>query len=438
MIHLANALIAGNDRGWAEDLLGRLERKGYRGRALASGVEAVAMARGERPDIVVIGPELQDMDPTEAARAVKESQSSYIPVFLICRELTPELMRRAMEAGVDDAMALPVDDFELLARMRPLVRLGTMHTELRQRSAVAREMGVEVPDFVDARIEDRHPILFVGHDFSDFAALCDGSVDRRTTDNIFEAEDIVSGADFDAAILLVDDQDDLDSRLSFCAKVRNNPRLFNLPVVVVDGIGIDAAEAYRRGATRVVRRPVQPVLFPAVVWGLVQRQRARWALRRALDASLAPATRDPLTGSYNRDFLMRYLDRRTAAAQIQGRHLTVVFFHIPGVEGVREQFGDEAAEHLQLQLAQWIQGLLRVEDVTARYEGSDFCVVLPDTPMEEAQVVMNRIAGVLDYTDFAVREVYQPVKVWVEVGSAQLAPEDDVAAVLARARRNID
>jgi two-component system cell cycle response regulator len=51
---------------------------------------------------------------------------------------------------------------------------------------------------------------------------------------------------------------------------------------------------------------------------------------------------------------------------------------------------------------------------------------------------MHRIAGVLAYTDFAVRDVYQPVKVWVQVGCTDAQDGDTVAALLARARRNID
>ena len=53
-------------------------------------------------------------------------------------------------------------------------------------------------------------------------------------------------------------------------------------------------------------------------------------------------------------------------------------------------------------------------------------MVLPDTPLAEAETVIHRIAGVLTYTDFAVREVYQPVKLWVQVGATDAQPGDEV------------
>jgi len=51
---------------------------------------------------------------------------------------------------------------------------------------------------------------------------------------------------------------------------------------------------------------------------------------------------------------------------------------------------------------------------------------------------MHRIAGVLAYTDFAVRDVYQPVKVWVQVGCIVVGAEDSLDSVLSRARQNLD
>ena len=170
---------------------------------------------------------------------------------------------------------------------------------------------------------------------------------------------------------------------------------------------------------------------------MVRRQRLRWSIRTALGETLQEATKDAATGIYTRAFLDAYLADEVAFATSHGRHLSIMFFRVPDIEGVRQRFGDEQAEHLRLQVAQWITGLLRGEDLTARYEENEFCVVLPDTPKDEAEIVMNRIAGVLAYTDFAVVEVYQPVKVWVRVGSADLQPDDSVDELVRRARQNI-
>ncbi|HTH18394.1 MAG TPA: diguanylate cyclase, partial [Magnetospirillum sp.] len=216
----------------------------------------------------------------------------------------------------------------------------------------------------------------------------------------------------------------------------NNPRLFNLPMVLLGTA--NAGDAYRHGATRVLAEECNPDVLRAVVLTLVRRQQLRWSIRTALSESLVPATRDEMTGAYSRAFFDSYLTSRLNLARAQNRHLAVVFFAAPNIEGVRRQFGDDAALHLTQQVGQWITGLLRAEDLTAAYAPNEFCVVLPDTPLAEAEVVMHRIAGVLAYTDFAVREVYQPVKVWVQVGCTDARNDDTVASLLARGRRNLD
>ena len=171
---------------------------------------------------------------------------------------------------------------------------------------------------------------------------------------------------------------------------------------------------------------------------LIKRQRLRWSIRQALDRTKQGATLDETTGAYTWEFLSQHLGGLIGAAHTWEKHLTLVFFSVPGIVEVREQFGDEAGVHLTRQLAQWITTLVRAEDLTAHYGEHDFCVSLPDTPLHEAGVVMNRIAGILSYTDFAVPEVYQPVTVEVEVGMAELEPHDTAESLIARARENLD
>jgi two-component system cell cycle response regulator len=105
---------------------------------------------------------------------------------------------------------------------------------------------------------------------------------------------------------------------------------------------------------------------------------------------------------------------------------------------MRSHFGDEPARLLMRQLGQWVTGLVRAEDPTARFAEAEYCVVLPDTPLAEAEVVMHRIAGILSTTDFAIPDIYQPIRVWVQVGAAAAKPGDDPEQLYARARASLD
>ncbi len=437
MVHLANILIAAEDPTLAQELLRQIRRHGYEGRTAASLDAALAAVRQERPDMVLVGADVDGADALALAERLKaQPDCAEIPVCLLAAARSPSLKARAFAAGLDDVLSPPLDETKLMARLRPLARLAIMHAELHRRAAVARRLGIEIDERLPpATLDGGFPILVVGPGGPDLAASLSGHQVSLAADP-FEANDLLERNNFDAALVLP--AEDPSTYLDLCAHLRNNPRLFNLPVLVVaEPHRLGEAVAYRHGASGFFVRPVDPAELQSAVNTLVRRQRQRWMIREALGRTLQPGTRDVATGLYNRAFLDTYLADRVPFCAAHARHLSIAFFRVPDIEGVRQHFGEEQAKHLRLQVAQWITGLLRAEDLTAQYEENEFCVLLPDTPKEEAEIVMHRIAGVLAYTDFAVKDVYQPVKVWVRVGAANLQADDGVDTLISRARRDI-
>lgn len=433
MIRLANVLIINANATQVVALKERLARGGYHAGIALDMEQGLILAQADHPDLVLLsGEDALDL----AIRLKKGETTANIPVVLLVERMDSSLCSRCLEHGIDDVLPLGCEDAELFARMRPLVRLATMHAELRQRAAIARNFDVVARHRVEEAGSQLPAILVIGDDPDSVVSVLEGSGEVITSATLYEAEDILVRRNFDAAVLSF--AQETDGLLGFCSQVRNNPRLFNLPMVLLANVGTDAADAYRRGATRVIGRPVDPQVLKSAVLTLVRRQQLRWNIRGALNDSLTETTREAVTGLYSRPFLEAYLTSRIETAKAQDRHLAVVFFAAPNIEGVRQQFGDDAALHLTQQVGQWITGLLRAEDLTASFKPHEFCVVLPDTPIHEAEVVMHRIAGVLAYTDFAVRDVYQPVKVWVQVGCTVVVPGDTLDSVLGRARQNLD
>jgi diguanylate cyclase (GGDEF) domain len=434
MIRLANVLIVEESSSRAEALRERLGHGGYHAAWVRTGAEAEHAARTDHPDLVLLGTP-EGGDAIGLGRALKtDPATGDIPVLLLAEREDSGLCARALDANLDEVITAACNDVELTVRLRPLVRLSTMHAELRQRARTANGLGVAARARVGEPDGLRPALLLIGGAAGRRQALFEAEAAVATCADLFEAEDLLTRRNFDAALIAFDDEP--EGLLGFCLQVRNNPRLFNLPLVLLrDG---DKAEAYRKGATRVLSPAIDPAWLRAVTLALVRRQQLRWSIRAALNDTLKGDARDGATGAYSRPFLDAYLADRLAAARARDRHLSVIVFAAPNIDSVRRQFGDDAATHLRQQIGQWITGLLRAEDLTASYNATEFCVVLPDTPLVEAEVVMHRIAGILAYTDFAVREVYQAVKVWVQAGCTDAQSETDVAGLVARARRNLD
>jgi two-component system cell cycle response regulator len=437
MIRLANVLIVDGNQARAASLRDRLSRGGYHAGLAEGFADGTQSAHAEHPDLILVG-EPTGVDPVAFGLGLKKDPAtSDIPVVVYADRPNSELCLRVLDADLDDVFAFGCDDMELYARMRPLVRLATMHAELRHRAETAQKFGIDARDRVsETSGSNQAAILIIGDDIETVRAILADAGEISVVSTLYEAEETLTKRNFDAAVLSFAEEP--EGILGFCTQVRNNPRLFNLPMILLSGMATDTSEAYRRGATRVLHRPIEAGILRAAVITLERRQQLRWAIRSAMNDSLQESTRDSLTGVYGRAFLESYLSSRLDVAKSQNRHLAVIVFSAPNIDEVRRQFGVDAALHLTQQLGQWITGLLRAEDITAAYKPNEFCVVLPDTPLVEAEVVMHRIAGVLAYTDFAVRDVYQPVKVWVQVGSTDVREDDDLESLLARARRSQD
>lgn len=435
MIHLANILIVTDDAVFGDDLLDKLRRHRYQGQVVASQDEAVAAAGQERPDIVLLGASVKGGDPMTLTRTLKASAASAdIPVCLLAQSASAELQNRALAAGMADMLTPPISETKLIARLRPLVRLASMQTELQQRALVAQKFDVSIETRPGRRkdsVEER--ILVIGKPAEDLAKHLPHAKISTVADP-YQAEEELENHNYDAAIAIPDG--DPARYLDLCVQIRNNPRLFNLPVIMVAKSGeIDEDTAYQHGVSGYFKSPADPFELNNAAMFMVRRQKQRWSIREALGEADTALIKDPATDVFSRAFFDAYVAQRVTYALNHGRPLSVGFFRVPDVENIRQRFGEEQANHLRLQVSQWISGLLRVEDLTARYEDNEFCVLLPDSPESEASLVINRIAGVLAYTDFAVRDVYEPVKVWVRAGYAELTDDDTTESLIARARQ---
>lgn len=103
---------------------GILERRGYRVRFAHDGEEALAAARAEPPDAILLDLILPGMDGYRLTRRLRrEAGLPYIPIIVITAIGDLESKVRGLEAGADDFILKPPDEAELLARVGALLRL---------------------------------------------------------------------------------------------------------------------------------------------------------------------------------------------------------------------------------------------------------------------------------------------------------------------------
>jgi diguanylate cyclase (GGDEF)-like protein len=111
----------------------------------------------------------------------------------------------------------------------------------------------------------------------------------------------------------------------------------------------------------------------------------------------------------------------------------VVLLDVDHFKAINDRFGHEAGDRVLVGIAQVLRDNLRASDAPARWAGDEFVAVLPSTGLAQAQLVAERIRRAVTEAKIAPG----PSQVTVTLGVAQLSVDEDIAALLARADRNL-
>jgi diguanylate cyclase len=104
---------------------------------------------------------------------------------------------------------------------------------------------------------------------------------------------------------------------------------------------------------------------------------------------------DALTQVANRRGLMQAFDAEKARLERDGGPLAVGLLDIDNFKRLNDSLGHAAGDQALVALAQHVRNSLRPVDVVARFGGEEFVVLLPGTPVDEAQKVLSRLQRLL-------------------------------------------
>jgi adenylate cyclase len=129
---MPNKILIVDDEPFNLDLLEQeLEDQNYTIERANDGAEALEKVSSFLPDLILLDYMMPKMNGLEVLRHLKEDAShKSIPVILLTAKATQEDKVRGLDAGADDYVIKPFDSFELLARVRAMMRIKQMHDTL--------------------------------------------------------------------------------------------------------------------------------------------------------------------------------------------------------------------------------------------------------------------------------------------------------------------
>lgn len=405
----------------------------------ANGEEALALVEAERIDVILLDIMMPGIDGFEVCRRLKaDPQTAQIPVVMVTALDQPADRVKGLQCGADDFLTKPVNDLQLITRVKSLVRLKSLSDELRLRAATTRDIGID--ELLNSRIaaEDARPpeFLLIDERASSAARLQAVLADMG---NVTHASDPQSGF-FDAVnkpydvIVISTLFSDFDP-LRLCSHLRSVDHTRFTPIILV--AEADQEEMVTRGLeigiNDYVTRPVEPQEFKARLKTQIRRKRYNDGLRASITQTIEMAVTDPLTGMHNRRYLDTHLERLFERARNRGRPLSIMMTDLDRFKLVNDTYGHDAGDAVIREFARRIRRHVRGADLACRYGGEEFAIIMPDTPADIAHKVAERLRSQIEATAFEIGNGRE-IDVTVSIGVASLRGSDeDPAQIMKRA-----
>ena len=123
-----HVLVVDDDKNTRLFLSAVLEGAGYTVSVAENGEDALCVMDTEHIDLVVLDVMMPKMDGYEFTRTLRESNNN-LPILMVSAKQLPTDKHKGFEAGTDDYITKPIDDEEMLLRIKALLRRARIATE---------------------------------------------------------------------------------------------------------------------------------------------------------------------------------------------------------------------------------------------------------------------------------------------------------------------
>ena len=403
----------------------------------SNGADALDICARGCCDIVLLDVMMPGMDGFEVCRLLKRDPlTHHIPVVLITALDQPADRVRGLEAGAEDFLTKPIDEIALIARVRSLTRLKVVLDELRGRAATSASLGMQDPILAAMREDVRGANILLIENRVTAARLVSTTLSAQNVDIETDPQEaLFRGVEGRYDLFIVSLALQGYDGLRLCSQFRSLERTRHVPILIL-------AEAEDRprllrgldlGINDYVLRPVDSNELLARVRTQLRRKRYADSLRDNVQASIEMAVVDMLTGLYNRRFFNTNFTILLEQAARRGKPLSLMILDIDHFKHVNDTHGHDAGDQILRTFSARLRRVVRASDLICRLGGEEFAVLMPDTDLEVAGRVAERVRRVMAHDLFYHAPDRPMIPVTVSIGLAERAGENDADSLMRRA-----
>ena len=157
---------------------------------------------------------------------------------------------------------------------------------------------------------------------------------------------------------------------------------------------------------------------------MLERENAELMLKnRALAEQSA---RDALTGLYNRRYVIDKIDAEMNRALRHGNPMALLMLDVDHFKNINDSFGHPVGDKVLQILGNVLKESCRIYDTPGRYGGEEFCLMLPDTRLENTLIVAERIRQRVEETPFVSGSITIHLTASIGVAALENVPEESL------------
>ncbi len=396
-----------------------------------SGYEALEVAQNERLDLILMDAMMPGMDGFEACKRIKNNPATWhVPVIMVTALEETKDRIRGLEAGADDFVTKPIDDFNIMARVRSLLRLKMVTDQLLSHTGhtISNSRGL-----LETIERQRGRILLVEDHELHAAKVAKPLRERHQVivekDPLKAIRMAKSGVDVVIVSLVSDSFDGL----RVCASMKFDEESRDVPILVIGDPEDETRfiRAYDIGINDTIMRPVEIQELKARVQTLLRRKFYADSLRENFNENLEMVVADPLTGLGNRRYFDRTIEPLFEELETRSTPFSVMVFDIDHFKRVNDILGHDMGDQILKEISARLVTNMRAVDIVARYGGEEFMIAMPDTKAEDALIAADRVRALIAGTPIFVDG--EALQITTSVGVAEVEPGENLRDVFKRA-----
>ncbi|WP_413175780.1 diguanylate cyclase [Anabaena azotica] len=231
--------------------------------------------------------------------------------------------------------------------------------------------------------------------------------------------------------------------LEVCEKIQANPELSEIPIIFISASQEQEhlLQAFQKGAVDYVAKPFHTAELLARVRMHLELKYSRQKLKNLLQEQVelvkqleTLANTDPLTGVWNRRYLLMIAEEEIKRSQLHNISFAVLLIDIDHFKKINDTYGHSIGDDVIIFMTKTVLNHLRSTDCFGRFGGEEFVALLPETDMDEAMIMAEGIRENIKNQYITFEE--QKVSITISIGvSSYRTGDKNIDSILQRADR---